>query len=187
MAHPFVLGLALAGAAPDAAAPPMFDGEASPLQLFRSVCMEGTATLKKGSAELIGYANLPHSAKVALDSSFSPDPPRAQKARNAVYRIGGEDLFLMLPVAADLPQTKFAADYASSCAVIWRGRDFLKARRAIVPDSAVRFPDADPSKAPPGFAFYGTHGPDVRMTVAASFGWTALRSAPRAPSLEGDK
>ena len=152
---------------------------ASPLTLFRSVCMEGGSSLQKGEVKALRFEELPANAKKALGFTSMLRPAAVKGIANTVYQVGGDEgVYLLLPRSGSPGD---ADPYFSSCAVIWRGKDYSGAKRMIMPR-----PDPEglkgtlPSDNKMGFAHSTTDDGDLQLSVAAFSGWTALRSAPSA-------
>lgn len=159
-----------------AAAAPL-GSAASPLALFRSVCTEGGSSLKKDKVKALQFDELPANAKKALEFTSMLRPASVEGVANTVFRVGsGEGVYLLLPRSGSAGD---ADPYSSSCAVIWRGDDYVEAKWMIMPR-----PDPEelkgtlPSDNAIGLAHSATDDGDLQLSVAAFSGWTALRSAP---------
>ena len=159
---------------------------ASPLALFRSVCMEGGTSLKKSEVKALPFEELPTNAKRAFGFTSLLRAAPVGRVANRVYQVGGDEgVYLLLPRSGSSGD---ADPYASSCAVIWRGENYAEAKRMIMPH-----PDPEwlkgtlPSDNEMGFAHSATDDGDLHLSGAAFSGWTALRSAPSArTSMETD-
>jgi len=156
----------------------------TPLELFQAACVDGKAALKADTVQSIQFAAVPRNARMALNSTYLTGSPRSQKARNDVYRVTGPvEMFLLLPVSPRTKPSRLTAEYDRSCAVMWRGNEFMGAKRYIDPSSDNR----DPSKGFLGFANAGVISGDLYLTTAFSVGWTAVRSEQIHQNFQGAK
>jgi hypothetical protein len=152
-----------------------------PVELFRAVCMGGTARLTRGMAEPATYATLPLPAQRAIGGSVAADAAAAIKAPapaaaavpNSIYRIGGGNTYLFVPKAGTA-----TGPLAESCLVLWigSGDDYLAARKIVLPTEEkvplyVR-PESKPDRATFAAASFGT----TQYSLATFGGWIALRS-----------
>ena len=177
---------------------PIPSATASPLEIFRAACIAGTVALKRDSAVLVEFKKLRRDAKQALAQSFVhfgddifPPKPLSKGVPNHIYRIGPrKNVFLMVPVQEREPQphARNPVDrYPHSCAVVWKGDQFVEARRLILesgPASAL-LPGSLPKDNPLGLAHASTTADGLLLTAAAFGGWTVLRSAPEEMLIPG--
>lgn len=158
-----------------------------PVELFRAVCMGGTARLTRGMAEPATYAMLPLPAQRAIGESAAANvadalkapAPAAAEVPNTIYRIAGANTYLFVPKAG--PST---GQIAESCMVLWigGGDEYLAARKIVLPSEEkvplyVR-PESKPDRATFVNASFGT----TQYTLTTFGGWIALRSYTPPPS-----
>lgn len=152
-----------------------------PVELFRAVCMGGSARLTRGMAEPATYPTLPLPAQRAIGGSVAADAAAAVKAPapepaavpNTIYRIAGGNTYLFVPKAGTA-----SGAIAESCMVLWTGSgdDYLAARKIVLPSEEkvplyVR-PESKPDRATFTTASFGT----THYTLTTFGGWIALRS-----------
>jgi hypothetical protein len=165
----------------------------SPLTLFKSACMEGSVKLSKEAAALVPYRRVPQAAKKALgQAALRLDNPQlfrippAEEVPNPIFRIGkGKDLFLMAPIPASSPASR---TLGHSCAVIWKGDQYLEARQLLLPQgpASIDIPRSLPRDNSLGFAHMSTTSGDLQLTAAALSGWTVLKSTRMVPEIPGE-
>ncbi|WP_084584430.1 hypothetical protein [Sphingomonas azotifigens] len=160
-----------------------------PVELFRAVCMGGTARLTRGMAEPATFAMLPLPAQRAIGIStastataadaLKTPAPAAAEVPNSIYRIAGGNTYLFVPKAGTATGT-----LAESCLVLWigNGDDYLAARKIVLPSEDkvplyVR-PESKPDRATFTAASFGT----TQYALATFGGWIALRSYTPPPS-----
>jgi len=174
-------------AAPAAAQPPtaMFD-------LFRQVCMDGQGRLPAGTRRLSTIRSLPTEAKMALQmlrpayyhDAFNRFATAVSGGRaidraavpNPVYRVGGyENVYLLTP-AANPPADTLGAQ----CILIWEGRDYPDAARAINGWIGVPQGHFQPAIMPQYLGWDDTRVMGQIVTAASLGGWTLMRALPAA-------
>ncbi|MFM2409242.1 MAG: hypothetical protein RL481_70 [Pseudomonadota bacterium] len=158
-----------------------------PVELFRAVCMGGSARLTRGMAEPIQFPRLPGDAQRAVGESAEADAAAALKAQipapervpNTIYRIAGGNTYLFVPKAGT-----HAGAIADSCLVLWlsNGDDYLSARKVVLPSEEKVPLYARPSSKPDGATFTAASFGTTQYTLATFGGWIALRSYTPPPS-----
>lgn len=168
----------------------------APVALFNAVCMEGSGRLPQSAAKLIAFNEVADGAKLALGRSLKSGPysglRSAPGVQNVTYLVdAGKRVYLLLPQTVD---GKLAtSDFASSCAVVWRGDNYAAAVRSILPTalpqqvgrSFSEAPSSLPNSNPEGSAFTRTYIDKHELTAAAWRGWIVLRSQPTQSSNSG--
>lgn len=191
MASARILGPAasalLLAAAPAAAQDVPQTAPTEPVPLFQAVCINGSAKLSRKTAEPATYASLPAAAQRALGASTVATRAEAEKlpaptpaqVPNTIYRIGGGQLYLLVP-SAGAP----GAPIADSCVVLWYAlsdNDYFEARKLVLPNEESVPLAARPTASAVGASVATSAGESARRTVAAFGGWVALRSLPLNP------
>lgn len=156
----------------------------SPLTIFRSVCIEGGSSLPRDAAAVARFDDIKASGRSAFAHSTGQGFQPVPKLSNTIYRIrASKPVFLILPLAGAAQSDA----YGQSCAVVWKGDQYLEAKKTIIPR-----PDPPglkmtiPSDTPMGFAYTATDDGDLKLSVSAWGGWTAMRSA-RSEGIELEK
>ena len=179
--------LLLLAAAPAAAQDAPQTAPAEPVPLFQAVCVNGSAKLSRKTAEPATYAALPVSARRALGATTVATRAEAEKlpapapeaVPNTIYRIGGGQLYLLVPSAA-AP----GSPLADSCVVLWYAlgeNDYAEARKLVLPDEESVPLSARPTASAVGASVAASTGESAHRAVAAFGGWVALRSSPLNP------
>ena len=155
---------------------------ADPVKLFQRVCLSDKVSIAHDAVADQSYDTLPQGAKDVLGFSNpqgaepSLKPPFALAASEVPNRILAvlpeKHVFLLLAGEG-------RGRYASSCAVVWRGRQYenaLEVARNLVVDQPLQ---GGPSlKPPPIFRYAVFHGKGAIAGAAELDGWTILRIAP---------
>ncbi|UYY75988.1 hypothetical protein [Sphingomonas sp. R1] len=154
-----------------------------PVELFRAVCMGGTARLTRGMAEPATYAMLPLPAQRAIGESAAASAadalkapaPAAAEVPNTIYRIAGGNTYLFVPKAGSaIGQSQIA----ESCMVLWisSGDDYLAARKIVLPSEEKVPLYARPESKPDRASFVNASFGTTHYTLTTFGGWIALRS-----------
>jgi hypothetical protein len=184
-----LLFAAIPAAAQDA--PPSDATLTQPLALFNAVCINGSARLSRKIAAAATYPALPEAAKRALGASTATTRAEAEKlpapaaaaVPNTIYKIGDNQLYLLVPGAAET-----GAPLGDSCAVLWHAigdEDYYSARKLALPGEAAVPMTARPSASPVRAAVAISANGEARLIAATYSGWVVLRSAAATPSPAG--
>jgi hypothetical protein len=181
-----ILALTLVSAPPQqAGAPDLRD----PIALFKGVCLADEAALPHDAAADQDYDALPRGARDALGFAHPlggvphVQPPFALpkiEVPNRILAIGATKQIYLLAAADGSGQ------YASSCAVVWKGNhyaDALAALRALSPVPGSSLPAG--ATGVPGLNYSVAQSEGMILGAAELSGWTVLRVSPDlSPSLE---
>ena len=152
---------------------------ADPISLFKSACFTGEIHLDPAQLHAVDFKHLPHAAKVAVARSIyrgpgvSPYPivPPQADMPNPLYRIAGDQTYLVEPTPDEMRGSRFA----DSCIVVWRGDGFEQARSLIQPGP----PSPGTVTAHrAGIGYVSTHDGQRVLAAALVDNWTVLRWAP---------
>ena len=152
--------------------------------------MTGSARLKAGLAKRVNFSQVPQDARATLGKTraglhhaewvarkkpYTERPVKQAELPGSIYRVGAaSETFLIVPAGSG------EGDFARSCAVIWKGEDYLKARRAII--GAVKEEPGQillPSQNADGFGYTFQESGDFMISIVTYKGWTALVGAPK--------
>ncbi|MDH7975092.1 hypothetical protein QH494_23150 [Sphingomonas sp. AR_OL41] len=151
---------------------------ATPTELYRSVCMDGGASLDGGSVVTRKFAELPTGARAAygriqLRSLFGGKAVAATAVPKKVYQVSGiGETYLIVP---DRSGDSVRANNAT-CAVLTKGDHLLEARDVMLGklSSAAFAP-------PPGqvaLPYFDVELGGYRLVGAEAEGWTVMSSTP---------
>ena len=154
---------------------------AEPVPLFQAACVSGAVRLNKKIAEPATYVTLPPAARRALGASTTGSRAEAEKlpapdpalVANTIYRIGGGQLYLLVPGTE--PGKSPISD---SCIVLWLAlsdEDYPAARKLVLPNEESVPMIARPTASPVGASVATSAREGTQMTAATYGGWVALR------------
>jgi len=155
---------------------------AEPVPLFQAACINGAVRLNKKTAEPVTYAALPPSARRALGASTTASRAEAEKLPapdpatvvNTMYRIGGGQLYLLVP-SVEVGKSPIS----DSCIVLWLALsddDYYMARKLVLPNEDSVPLTARPTASAVGASVATTSAREGTQTTAATYGgWVALR------------
>lgn len=177
----FVLGLC--AALPAAAQEVTPTAPAEPVPLFQAACVSGAVRLTKKISEPATYDGLPMAARRALGASTTASrgeaeklpAPEAASIGNTIYRIGGGQLYLLVPNAGSGTRNPIS----DSCVVLWFGLsddDYYLARKLVLPNEETVPMLARPTASAVGASVATSARDSMSLTAATYGGWVALRS-----------
>jgi hypothetical protein len=180
-----IAALAAAGAVSPAVAQDVTPTAPSePVPLFEAACVNGAVRLSRSIAEPATYGGLPTTARRALGATMVASRSEAEKlpvpaaaaVPNTIYRIGGGQLYLLVPSAA-----ASGTPIGESCLVLWYALsddDYPAARKLVLPNEE-RVPLSErPTASAVGASVATSARAGVRMTTASFGGWVALSASP---------
>jgi hypothetical protein len=160
---------------------------ADPVPLFQAACINGAVRLSKKTAETVTYSALPPAARRALGASTTSSRAEAEKLPapdpatvvNTMYRIGGGQLYLLVPA-----EEVGKGPISDSCVVLWHALsddDYYAARKLVLPNEESVPLTARPTASAVGASVAISAREDAKTTAATFGGWVALRVLVPAP------
>ncbi|QIL03033.1 hypothetical protein G7078_09775 [Sphingomonas sinipercae] len=166
--------------------------------IFEKACLEGSIALPRDQTSLTTYRRLPMAARQTIGKTETAHSgpndyfaPAAEKVPNSIYQIGSKRTLFFIAPKSDGPVIAVPSGerlYATSCAVLWRGKDFAAAAAAILPGGGPfldfgnsMLPSGNPSRS--GYVTRTTGG--FKLTAAAYEGWIVMRAFPLPQNTSG--